>query len=83
MNLTPTEREEILQDYAESCRLRFIRSSSGRIMAFAINHPQQWIKNCRDDVIKAIRDGRDTWERIAEVARKHQTTKPSTDTRYE
>jgi hypothetical protein len=81
MNLTPTEREEILQAYAESCRLRFIRSRGKMIAAFAIDHPQQWVKNCRDDTIQSIRDGKDTWERIAEVARKHQTMKPSTNTR--
>ncbi len=32
----------------------------------------QAVRNCRDSTIKAIRDGRDTWERIAAVAEEYE-----------
>ncbi len=66
MNITP-KMEAILHDYAEHARLTTIRWAEfdPRIRAsFAIKNPEQFRANCRDDAIKAIRDGKDSWERI-------------------
>ncbi len=70
-NLTPDEREAILTDYAESCRLRLIEYFPGD-RDFAINHASQWVKNCREDAIQSIRKGRDTRERITKVAEEYR-----------
>lgn len=70
--LDPDEREEILRDYVESCRMRVIAFSDQSAKAFAINNPETYRKNCRDSAIVAIRNGCDTWERIAEIATEHR-----------
>ena len=68
MNLTPDEREKILSDYAEGCRLRVIESNRYESPPkMAIHDSATWVKNCKEDTIKAIREGNDTWERIAKV----------------
>ena len=72
MNLTPNEKEAILADYAESCHLRIISSPDKWKTPFAVYHPESWMRTCRDSTAEAIRDGRDTWERIAELAAKHR-----------
>jgi hypothetical protein len=70
-NLTADEREAILTDYAESCRLRLIKHFPEN-SDYAINRASQWAKNCREDAIQSIRNGRDTWERIVKVAEEYR-----------
>jgi hypothetical protein len=68
--LTPDEREQILQEYAESCYARHadpirFRQSELPCVSFEV-----YVTNCRAGAIKSIRNGKDTWERIYEVAAK-------------
>lgn len=67
----PEDPDRVLSAYAESCRLRFIKWPGACDPSFAISDPQKWVSNCRDDALRAIRDGRDTWERITRVAMNH------------
>lgn len=72
MNLDPEDREQIIADYAESCRLRSIQIG---IRGLNLTDPAAHNRNCREDVILSIRQGKDTWERIAEVAAEHRKTR--------
>lgn len=71
MNLTPEEREEILINYSKSCISRMRKMPECDTRWIDANYNQA-VRNCRDSTIKAIRDGRDTWERIAAVAEEYE-----------
>jgi len=75
MNLTPEEREEILINYSKSC-IDSMRETPDFDSRWINANYDKAVMNGRDDTIKAIRDGHDTWKRIAEVAAKYTKSQP-------
>lgn len=76
--MTDQEKDQILADYAESFRLRFIANSSRVDTRFAIEHPESWRRCCRENTREDIESGGDTWERIAKVAAAYRAERDGT-----
>lgn len=70
--MTDQEKDQILADYAESCRLGFIEQPGCLDSSFAAEYPELWRIQFREVVLKGVEAGCITWERIAEVAAEYR-----------